>query len=92
MYFECFFLILDLSPVSAKAVIPLRKQQGFLRELKQLVTIAGNQLEPHLPSIFPLVLELAATCVVLLTEQRNQVSLLLAVCQIVIFYRLLLNI
>lgn len=74
--FECFFLVLDLSPVSAKAVIPLCKQQGFLRELKQLVTIAANQLEPHLPSILPLVLQLAATCVVLLTEQRNQVCLL----------------
>ena len=60
--------------VDASAVIPLKKQQGFLNMLGHMMSILGSKLEPQLSVLFPISVKLGSFCAELL-RQRDQVLL-----------------
>ena len=60
--------------VDAGRVVPLRKQQGFLNMVGQLVSVLGPKLHPHLPRVLGLVVHLGAASDWMLQEQRQLVS------------------
>ncbi len=53
-------------------VIPLKRQQGFLNMVGQMITILGPKLLPHLPDVVTIVATLGAACAQLL-ENRHMV-------------------
>lgn len=61
----------SLSPLS---VVPVRRQYGFLQEMRQLLSVVTTQLEPHLPKLLPLFFSLSKSCnTILNTELREKV-------------------
>jgi len=56
-----------------KRVIPLRKQQGFVNMLGQMLPSLGSKVKPFLVMLFSILLKLGASCAQLL-EQRVLVS------------------
>ena len=55
------------------SVVPLKKQQGFLGMVSQILNKMGNLASSFLPSILQIVLSLLSTCVFAL-EHREKVS------------------
>ena len=60
--------------VDVRHVIPLKKQQGFLNILGQMISMLGPALLPHLYTLLRIVMYLGNSCAQLL-EQRSQVCL-----------------
>ena len=54
-------------------VIPLKKQQGFVTMLGQMLPTLGSKVTPFLGTLFSVLLKLGASCAQLL-EQRALVS------------------
>lgn len=55
------------------SVVPLKKQQGFLGMVSQILNKMGNLASSFLPSILQIILSLLSTCVFAL-ERREKVS------------------
>lgn len=55
------------------SVVPLKKQQGFLGMVSQILNKMGNLASSFLPSILQIILSLLSTCVFAL-EHREKVS------------------
>ena len=76
IFFTLGTLLLLLFPdeVNCKAVVPLKRQIGFLNLTRQLLQSLKEKLEPHLSAIMPVLLTMASYCAQLLSTQRDQVS------------------
>lgn len=61
--------------VSSHAVVPIKRQEGFLKLTHQLLDALQDKLEPHLSTLLPVVMTLGYSCVQLLSSQRDKVSL-----------------
>ena len=89
-----FMYVCPIGSVNPNKVIPLKVQQSFLYEISQLLKAIGDQLLPHVSSIFAIVFSLASHCAQLLSDCRGQVRSGLPVCvcvsHYVSLYRLLL--
>ena len=55
------------------SVVPLKKQQGFLGMVSQILNKMGNVAASFLPSILQIILSLLSACVFAL-EHRDKVS------------------
>ncbi len=69
----CHHVCMYEGSVNPNKVIPLKVQQSFLYEISQLLKTIGDQLLPHVPSIFAIVFTLASHCAQLLSDYRDQV-------------------
>ena len=67
-------LLLFPDEVNCKAVVPLKRQVGFLNLTRQLLQSLKEELEPHLSAIMPVLLTMASYCAQLLSTQRDQVN------------------
>ena len=70
-------------------VIPLKKQQGFLNLLGQMIATVGPNIKHYLSDLFPIPLQLGAICTALL-QQRSAVRVATAVMAILEYSFLLL--
>lgn len=59
--------------VEISRVIPLKKQQGFVTMLGQMLPTLGSKVTPYLETVFSVLLKLGASCAQLL-KQRALVS------------------
>ncbi len=76
----CHHISIYVGSVNPNKVIPLKVQQSFLYEISQLLKTIGEQLLPHVPSLFAVVFTLASHCAQLLSDYRDQVWSGLLVC------------
>ena len=76
IFFTLGTLLLLLFPdeVNCKAVVPLKRQIGFLNLTRQLLQSLKEKLEPHLSAIMPVLLTMVSYCAQLLSTQRDQVN------------------
>jgi len=63
---------LIITATDLSSVVPLKKQQGFLGMVSQILHMLGVLAEPFHPSILQIILSLLSTCVLAL-EQREKV-------------------
>ena len=57
--------------VDMSRVIPLRKQQGFLNMVAQLLSVLGPKAQPFLGRLFSVVLKVASGTTQLLEERHS---------------------
>ncbi len=73
LIFLCFPGVSESLSVSPGHVIPLKRQQGFLNLLRQMLTSVGQNMEHYLDQLFPILLNLA-TITSSLLDQRSEVQ------------------
>ena len=73
-FFSILYFLLLPDEVSCEAVVPLKRQVGFLSLTQQLLQALKEKLEPHLTAIMPTLLTTASHCAQLLSTQRDKVG------------------